>query len=306
MTILICGVSGFIGHHLARRLRAQGHYVMGVDIKLYEYGVLDVNEFRLVDLRSQVSCENLFRDTHFDEVYQLAADMGGAGYVFTGLHDADILNNSAQINLNIAKNCAESKVGKVFFSSSACVYSYPFTREDTASPDSDYGWEKLFSEKVYLAYKKNYGLNVRIARFHNIFGEEGSYDGGKEKAPAAICRKVIDADDEIEIWGNGEQTRSFLYIDECLDGIQKLMDSDFSGPVNIGSSEMVTINQLAEMCMEFKGKKLKIKYIDGPLGVKGRNSDNTLCELKLGWKPTRPLKEGLEKTYKWIKDQKSQ
>lgn len=301
MKILVLGSSGFIGSNLVKRLQNEGHQVAGVDLEMPKYGI-EADEFHQGDLRSQLFCERVF-SFPFDRVYQLAADMGGAGYIFTGEHDADIMYNSAQINLNVAHFAQKSGTKEIFYSSSACVYRDLNTNEQNANPDSDYGWEKLFSEKLYLAYHRNYGLNIRIARFHNIFGPNGTFQGGKEKSPAAICRKVILADDEIEIWGDGEQTRSFLYIDECLDGVERLMQSDFTGPVNIGSDEMVTINQLAEMAMEFKGKKLEIKHIDGPLGVRGRTSDNTLILKKLGWKPTQPLKQGLLITYQWIAKQ---
>jgi nucleoside-diphosphate-sugar epimerase len=252
----------------------------------------------------------------FDEVYQLAADMGGAGYIFTGDNDANVIHNSATINLNVVNECAKNKVKKVFYSSSACMYpehnqldpENPNCEESSAypaNPDSEYGWEKLFSERLYLAYARNYGLNVRIARFHNIFGPEGTWIGGKEKAPAAICRKVADSlmDEEIEVWGDGEQTRSFLYIDECLDGIRKLMESDFTGPVNIGSDQMISINNLTKLVIKLAGKRAGIKNISGPTGVRGRTSDNALIKEKLGWAPSQPLEVGLEKTYKWIQSQ---
>jgi nucleoside-diphosphate-sugar epimerase len=251
-----------------------------------------------------------------DEVYQLAADMGGAGYIFTGEHDACVMHNSATINLNVLEAGRLAGVKKFFYSSSACMYPEynqmdplnPKCSEDSAypaAPDSEYGWEKLFSERLYLAYMRNYAIQVRIARFHNIFGPEGTWDGGKEKAPAAVCRKVAQTPNggEIEIWGDGLQTRSFLYIDECLEGVRRLMDSDFPGPVNIGSEEMVTINQLATMIIDIAGKKLSVRHIPGPLGVRGRNSDNRLICEKLGWAPSRPLREGLEKTYHWIEEQ---
>jgi nucleoside-diphosphate-sugar epimerase len=252
----------------------------------------------------------------FDEVYQLAADMGGAGYIFTGEHDADVMHNSAQINLNMAYYGVKAGIKKIFYSSSACIYpeynqmdpDNPKCSEDSAypaAPDSEYGWEKLFSERLFFSFKRNYGLDVNIARFHNIFGPEGTWTDGREKAPAAMCRKVAETPDngEIEMWGDGKQTRSFLYIDECLEGIRRLMDSDFTGPVNIGSEEMVTINQLAEMAMDIAGKHLTIKHIPGPLGVRGRNSDNNLIGEKLGWKPSEPLKDGMIKTYNWIAQQ---
>ena len=258
----------------------------------------------------------LIVDRRFDEVYQLAADMGGAGFVFTGDNDADIMYNSGLINLNILKACLNRNIKRLFYSSSACIYPKynqtdphnPNCREDSAYPaypDSEYGWEKLFSERLYLSFQRNYGMEVRIARYHNIFGDEGTWRGGREKAPAAICRKVAQALDgsDIEIWGDGEQTRSFLYIDECLEGTVRLIRANFTGPVNIGSEEMVSINQLADMIIKISGKKLDKKYIDGPMGVRGRNSDNKLIQEKLGWKPTQPLEMGLRKTYAWIEAQ---
>jgi nucleoside-diphosphate-sugar epimerase len=267
-------------------------------------------------LRDQRVCKDISGDIHFDEVYQLAADMGGAGYVFTGEHDANIMHNSATINVNMAERCRITGVGKIFYSSSACIYP-KYNQEDPnnpkcsensaypALPDSEYGWEKLFSERLYLAYCRNYGMQIRIARFHNIFGPDGSWNDGREKAPAAICRKVAMAEDggEIEIWGDGRQTRSFLYIDECLEGVRRLMASEFTGPVNIGSEEMVTINQLTEIIMDIARKRLRIKHIDGPQGVRGRNSDNRFIFEKLGWRPSKPLKEGLRATYAWIEGQ---
>ncbi|PJA99526.1 MAG: NAD-dependent dehydratase [Ignavibacteriales bacterium CG_4_9_14_3_um_filter_30_11] len=277
-----------------------------------------IDDFRIGDLRNPIVVKEVI-DQPFDEVYQLAADMGGAGYIFTGNHDADVMHNSATINLNMAYHSQKAGVKKIFYSSSACMYpeynqmdpDNPKLSEDSAypaAPDSEYGWEKLFSERLYFAFNRNYGLDVRVARFHNIFGPQGTWTGGKEKAPAAMCRKVAEAikdgKNEIEIWGDGKQTRSFLFIDECLAGVRRLMDSEtFFGPVNIGSDEMVTINQLAEYAMEISGKKLNLKHIDGPLGVRGRNSDNTLIKEKLGWAPSRPLKDGLSKTYAWISEQ---
>jgi len=312
---LVLGAGGFIGGHLVKRLKEEGYWVRGVDLKEHEYTELPADEFILGDLRDPVVCNSVITDD-IDEVYQLAADMGGAGYIFTGEHDADVMHNSATINLNVASIAAKKKITKVFYSSSACMYPEhnqldplnPNCAEDSAypaNPDSEYGWEKLFSERMYLAYNRNYGLNVRIARFHNIFGPEGTWTGGKEKAPAAMCRKVAEAEDggSIEIWGDGEQTRSFLFIDECLDGVRRLMESDFTGPVNIGSDEMVTINQLAEMTADIAGKKLSLTHIDGPLGVRGRNSDNRMIEEKLGWRPTQSLRVGMEKTYAWIAEQ---
>ncbi len=311
---LVLGAGGFIGSHLVKRLKDEGYWVRGADIKKPEYSQTRADEFILGDLCDKIHCHKVL-DVPFDEVYQLAADMGGAGYIFTGNHDANVMHNSAGINLNIAGIAQKVGVGKIFYSSSACIYpeynqldpENPKCSEESAypaAPDSEYGWEKLFSERLYLAFHRNYGLNVRIARFHNIFGPNGTWRGGREKAPAAICRKVAETKDggEIEIWGDGKQTRSFLYIDECLEGVRRLMESDFTGPVNIGSEEMVTINQLAEMTMKIAGKKLSIKHIVGPLGVRGRNSDNKLFAEKMGWSPNQRLEVGLTKTYEWISD----
>ena len=312
---LICGAGGFIGSHLVSRLRNEGFWVRGVDLKYPEFAETDADDFVIGDLRDPYICRAVV-DRKFDEVYQFAADMGGAGFVFIGDNDADIMHNSGMINLNMLDACSKRNVKRIFYSSSACIYpeynqtepDNPNCAEDSAypaQPDSDYGWEKLFSERLYLAFHRNYDMEVRIARYHNIFGPLGTWDGGREKAPAAMCRKVAMAEDggEIEIWGDGEQTRSFLYIDECLEGTLRLTRSDWTGPVNIGSDEMVTINQLADMAMNIAGKKLTMKHIPGPLGVRGRNSDNRLIFEKLGWKPSRPLKEGMEKTYYWIKEQ---
>lgn len=312
---LVCGAGGFIGSHLVKKLKKEGFLVRGVDLKYPEFSETKADDFVIGDLRDPIVCRNV-TDRAFDEVYQLAADMGGAGFVFTGEHDSEIMHNSAMINLNMVDICSKVGVKKIFYSSSACVYpeynqmdpDNPKCSEDStypASPDSEYGWEKLFSERMYLSYSRNNGLTVRIARLHNIFGPEGTWQGGKEKAPAALCRKITEAPDdgEIEVWGDGKQTRSFLYIDECLEGIRRLMDSDFTGPVNIGSEEMITINGLAEMIMGIAGKTLIIKHVEGPLGVRGRNSDNTLIYKKLGWKPTWSLREGMEKTYAWIEKQ---
>jgi GDP-D-mannose 3',5'-epimerase len=312
---LVCGAGGFIGSHLVKLLKREGYWVRGVDLKYPEFSPTHADDFVIGDLRDQTVCKNV-TDRPFDELYQLAADMGGAGYIFTGDHDADVMHNSATINLNMVHLCQKIGVEKIFYSSSACIYpaynqlepNNPKTSEDSAypaAPDSEYGWEKLFSERMYLSYHRNYGLNVRIARFHNIFGPEGTWTGGREKAPAAICRKVAETPDggSIEIWGDGKQTRSFLYIDECLEGVRRLMRSNVVEPVNIGSEEMVTINHLAEMAMEIAGKKLKIEHVPGPLGVRGRNSDNKLIAEKLGWAPARPLREGLVKTYEWIEKQ---
>ena len=314
---LVCGAGGFIGSHLVKRLIKEDFWVRGVDLKYPEFAETEADDFVIGDLRDPRLCKSVV-DQRFDEVYQLAADMGGAGYVFTGENDADIMHNSAMINLNMLKACYERNVKRIFYSSSACVYpeynqmdpDNPNCAEDSvypAEPDSEYGWEKLFSERMYLAFQRNYGMEVRIARYHNIFGPEGSWCDGKEKAPAAICRKVAEAPDggEIEIWGDGKQTRSFLYIDECLEGSTRLMRSDFTGPVNIGSEEMVTINQLADMIMRIAGKELTRKHIEGPLGVKGRNSNNRLIYENLDWKPSQPLENGLRKTYAWIEEQVS-
>ncbi len=314
-TALVCGAGGFIGGHLVKKLKKEGFWVRGVDLKYPPFAPTQADDFVIGDLREQEVVRRVV-DRGFDEVYQLAADMGGAGFVFTGDNDANIIHNSALINLNMVEACYKRNVKKVFYSSSACIYpkynqedpDNPKTAEDSAypaNPDSEYGWEKLFSEHLYLSFYKNYGLDIRIARFHNIFGPEGSWNDGREKAPAAFCRKIAMAKDgsEIEMWGDGKQTRSFLYIDECLEGVRRLMDSDFIGPVNIGSEEMVTINQLAGMIMDIADKKLSIKHIPGPLGVRGRNSDNKLIKEKLGWEPNYPLKKGLEKTYNWINKQ---
>lgn len=312
---LVCGAGGFIGGHLVKKLKKEGFWVRGVDLHPHEYSDSPADDFVVGDLRDQKVAQQIL-DRHFDEVYQLAADMGGAGYIFSGEHDADVMHNSAQINLNIIYYGQTAGIKKIFFSSSACIYpaynqtdpKNPKLSEESAypaAPDSEYGWEKLFSERMYLAFHKNYDMEVRIARFHNVFGPEGSWNNGKEKSPAAMCRKVAEAEDggEIEVWGDGEQTRSYLYIDECLDGVRRLMDSDFIGPVNIGSEEMISINHLAQMVMDIAGKKLNIKHIDGPLGVRGRKSDNKLIREKLGWEPNTPLREGMEKTFAWIKAQ---
>ena len=311
---LVCGAGGFIGGHLVNRLKEEGYYVRGVDIKENEHGNMNADDWVLGDLRdpkvaNQV-CEGM------DEVYQLAADMGGAGYIFTGDNDAAVMHNSAMCNLNVLEASHQHKVGKIFYSSSACMYpehnqldpDNPKCSEGSAypaAPDSEYGWEKLFSERLYLSYNRNYGMEVRVARFHNIFGPQGTWTGGKEKAPAAFCRKVSETPEggTFEVWGDGKQTRSFLYIDECLDGIRRLMQSDFTGPVNIGSEEMIAINDFAKMVIDISGKTLNIKNIPGPEGVRGRNSDNDLIHEKLSWKPSRPLREGMEKTYKWIHSQ---
>ena len=312
---LVCGAGGFIGSNLVKRLKKEGYWVRGIDLKYPEFSKTKADDFVIGDLRNPDICRYVL-DQPFDEVYQLAADMGGAGYVFTGDNDADIMHNSALINLNMLKACYQRDIKKIFFSSSACIYpkynqtdpDNPKTAENSAYPaypDSEYGWEKLFSERLYLSFHRNHNMDIRIARFHNIFGPEGSWNDGREKAPAAFCRKVAEAPDggEIKMWGDGKQTRSFLYIDECLEAVMRLMKANFIGPINIGSEEMVTINGLAEMVMNIAGKKLRIKHIPGPLGVRGRNSDNQLIRDKLGWEPKYPLRNGLKKTYLWIKKQ---
>lgn len=313
---IVFGAGGFIGSHLVTALRQRNFWVKGVDLKYPDFSVTTADEFVIGDLRNPRFVQQVL-DFPYDEVYQLAADMGGAGFIFTGENDADVMHNSATINLNMLHYGSKIGVKKIFYSSSACIYpefnqsnpDRPLCTEDSAypaQPDSEYGWEKLFSERLYFAFKRNYNLNVKIARFHNIFGEEGTFEGGREKAPAAICRKIAQAKDgeQIEIWGDGLQTRSFLYIHECIEGIFKLMASnDFDGPVNIGSDEMVTINELANIVINISGKQLSLKHIDGPLGVRGRNSENTLIYEKLNWKPSKKLADGLKVTYQWINEQ---
>lgn len=314
-TALVCGAGGFIGSHLVKELKQQGFWVRGVDLKYPEFSETAADDFIIADLRDASTCRAAV-DRRFDEVYQLAADMGGAGYIFTGENDADIMHNSATINLNIVDACHKRNVKRIFYSSSACMYpehnqedpDNPNCRESSAypaAPDSEYGWEKLFSERLYLAYNRNHGMQCRVARYHNIFGPEGTWTGGKEKAPAAFCRKIAEAPDggDIQMWGDGKQTRSFLYIDECIKATLLLTRSDFEGPVNIGSEEMITINGLAEMIMRVAGKNLSIRHIPGPLGVRGRNSHNELIQQKLGWAPGEPLEEGIRKTYAWISEQ---
>lgn len=311
-TALVCGAGGFIGGHLVKKLKAEGFWVRGVDIKFHEHKESAADDFVVGDLREQYFCRAVI-DRKFDEVYQLAADMGGAGYIFTGEHDADVMHNSATINLNVLDAIHKRSIKRIFYSSSACMYP-AYNQEDPqnpncaessaypAAPDSEYGWEKLFSERLYMAYGRNHGIDARIARYHNIFGPEGTWAGGKEKAPAAVCRKVAMAanDGTIEIWGDGEQTRSFLYVDECVEGTIRLMRSDCAIPLNIGSEEMVTINELVEIVADISGKKIHTKHIPGPVGVRGRNSDNKLITEKLGWRPSASLRSGLEKTYAWI------
>jgi GDP-D-mannose 3',5'-epimerase len=335
-TALVLGAGGFIGSHLVKRLKSEGFWVRGVDLKRPEFEETAADDFLLYDLRDPKNVEAVMRlegynghplpckylpypfaeKLQFDEVYQLAADMGGAGYIFSGENDANVMHNSALINLNVVKEAVEQKVKRVFYSSSACMYpehnqldpENPNCEESSAypaNPDSEYGWEKLFSERMFLAFARNYGLTVRIARFHNIFGPQGTWNGGKEKAPAAMCRKVAEMLEggEIEVWGDGLQTRSFLYIDECVEGVLRLMRSDFEGPVNIGSEEMVTINKLAQYAIDISGKNITIKNVPGFTGVRGRNSDNKLIQEKLGWAPNYPLYNGLTETYKWISKQ---
>lgn len=325
--ILVCGAGGFIGGAMVKRLKQEGHWVRGVDIKKHEFLPMSriCDQYILCDLRDPGACEIVTKDV--DEVYQFASDMGGAGFIFTGNNDAEIMHNSAMINLNIAEFSVKNGVKRVFYSSSACIYpehnqldpDNPNCVEDSAypaDPDSEYGWEKLFSERMWLSFARNHGLEVRIARYHNIFGPEGTWDGGREKAPAAFCRKVAKAKDGdlIEVWGPGTQTRSFLFIDECIEATRRLMDSDFVGPVNIGSEEMISINDFAQMAINISEKDLRIYNIDGeefvekyghkcPIGVNGRNSDNALYEEKLGWVVSEPLLDGMKKTYHWIKKQ---
>jgi GDP-D-mannose 3', 5'-epimerase len=335
-TALVCGAGGFIGSHMVRRLKSEGYWVRGVDIKNPEYSETSADEFiignltdaRFVDrvVRFMGNSGNFYNtiperyQEPFDEIYQFAADMGGAGFVFSGDNDAEIMHNSAAINLNILESVKQlnqstnTNKTKIFYSSSACMYpeyaqmdvDNPGLKETDAypaGPDSEYGWEKLFSERIFLAYNRNHGIPVRIARYHNIFGPEGTWTGGREKSPAAMCRKVAELPvegGEIEIWGDGEQTRSFLYIDECIEATRRLMDSDFMGPVNIGSEEMVTINTLADTAAKVAGKTITKKHIDGPLGVRGRNSNNDLIREKLGWDYSQTLEEGISKTYEWI------
>ncbi len=312
---LVCGAGGFIGGHLVKRLKKEGYWVQGIDLKENEYGNMEADEFIIGDLRNPVVVKDaVTKDLH--EIYQLAADMGGAGFVFTGENDAAIMHNSALINLNVLEEARQKGIRKIFYSSSACMYpeynqldpNNPKCNEESAypaAPDSEYGWEKLFSERLYFAYHRNHGIDVRVARFHNIFGVQGTWEGGKEKAPAAMCRKVREATDggQIEVWGDGNQTRSFLYVDECVDGIRRLVESDFMGPVNIGSEEMISINDFAKMVIDISGKNISIKNIDGPTGVRGRNSDNYLIKEKLNWEPLQPLRAGMEKTYSWISKQ---
>jgi len=318
---LVCGAGGFIGSHMVKRLKKEGYWVRGVDIKYPEFSLSEADEFMIGDLTNQIFCEQASNKI-FDEIYQFAADMGGAGYIFTGDHDADVMNNSVSINLNLLRYVKENHLSvgrapKIFYSSSACIYpehnqlnpNTPDCREKTAypaNPDSEYGWEKLFSERLYLAYSRNYNIPVRIARYHNVFGPEGTWEGGREKAPAAICRKVAELSPQggtIEVWGDGLQTRSFLFIDECIEATYRLMQSDFDEPINIGSEEMVSINQLVDTTAKVSGKDVTINHIDGPLGVRGRNSNNDLIREKLNWNYAMTLEQGISKTYDWIEKQ---
>ena len=312
---LVCGAGGFIGSHMVKKLKSEGYWVRGADKKYPEFSMSEADEFLRGDLTGQTFCD-MVCNIEFDEIYQFAADMGGAGYIFTGEHDADVMNNSATINLNILRNVKDYKP-KIFFSSSACMYpehnqldpNTPDCREDTAypaNPDSEYGWEKLFSERLYLSYHRNYDVPVRIARYHNIFGPEGTWTGGREKAPAAICRKVAElpkGGGSIEVWGDGLQTRSFLFVDECVEATYRLVQSDFTGPVNIGSEEMVSINELVDIAAKVADKEVEKNHIDGPLGVRGRNSNNDLIREKLDWDYTMTLEEGIKKTYDWINEE---
>jgi len=317
-TALVCGAGGFIGHHLVRRLKSEGLRVHAVDLKRPAFSSSAADEFVQGDLRDPDVVRAVV-DRPFDEVYQLAADMGGAGYIFTGAHDADILRNSATINLNVLEACRRQAVGRVFYASSACIYpaqgqadpAAPDCHEESAypaDPDSAYGWEKLFSERLYLAYARNHAMTCRIARYHNVFGPEGTWQGGREKAPAAICRKVAAAPDggRIRIWGDGRQTRSFLHVEECIEGTLRLMRSDAGLPLNIGSDERITINGLARQVIRLSGKTVSIENVPGPQGVRGRCSDNSLIRARLGWAPSRPLAEGLAETYDWIARQVAQ
>lgn len=312
---LVLGGGGFIGNHMVNRLKAEGFWVRAVDLKYPSFSKTFADEFVIGNLTHQYFVDSVI-DQRFDEIYQFAADMGGAGYIFTGEHDADVMYNSAMINLNVLRQCTRTGNIRIFYSSSACMYpehnqldpTNPNCEESSAypaNPDSEYGWEKLFSERLYLSYSRNYGIDARIARYHNIYGPLGTYDGGREKSPAALCRKIAKANngDEIEIWGDGEQTRSFLYIDECIEGTVRLLRSNCNVPVNIGSDEMVSINQMVDVISKIAGKQIVKKHISGPLGVRGRNSHNVLIEQKLGWKPNYSLHDGLTHTYNWINKQ---
>lgn len=315
---VVLGAGGFIGSHLVKRLKKEGYEVTGVDLKYPEYSKTEADEFVIGDLRDAKVVSEVISE-RLDEVYQLAADMGGAGYIFTGDNDAHVMHNSALINLHVANECVKKNVGRLFYSSSACVYpernqmdpDNPRCEEDSvypAAPDSEYGWEKLFSERMYFSFARNHGLSVRVARFHNIYGPEGAWNNGKEKAPAAICRKVAQAKDGgiVEVWGDGKQTRSFLYIEDCLDAVRALVQSDFEGPVNIGSEEMIAINDFTKLVADLSGKNVSIKNIEGPTGVRGRSSDNRLVAQKVGWQPKFDLRQGMTETYRWVAAQAAQ
>jgi len=312
---LVCGGGGFIGNHMITRLKREGFWVRAIDLKYPNFSKSEADEFVIADLREPASCRDAI-NLSFDEIYQFAADMGGAGYIFTRENDAAIMASSASININVLQAAVASRSKRIFYSSSACIYpehnqadpENPICAEDSAypaNPDSDYGWEKLFSERLYLAFQRNHGIDVRIARYHNVFGPLGTWDGGREKAPAAMCRKIAQTPDggDVEIWGDGTQTRSFLFIDECLEGSLRLMRSSHTGPFNVGSSEIISINALAAMVARIAGKSIQLKHIPGPLGVRGRTSDNVLIAQTLGWAPSRPLYEGLELTYQWVSEQ---
>jgi GDP-D-mannose 3', 5'-epimerase len=308
--VLVCGAGGFIGTHLVTSLKKQGFYVVGADLKYPKFSQTDADEFFIADLRNKNDVAKVLSND-IKTIYQLAADMGGAGYIFTGKNDADIMHNSGLINLNVVDEMIKKGINEIFYTSSACVYSEynqldpdnPLCSEESAypaAPDSEYGWEKLFSERLYLNFAKNYNLRVRIARLHNVFGPLGSWNDGREKAPAALCRKVAESDGVIEVWGDGNQTRSFLYIDECIQGIHHIQNSDYNHPLNLGSERMMSMNNLARLIAKIADKNITIKNIPGPLGVKGRNSHNQLIRQVLGWEPKDMLEEGIKQTYNWI------
>jgi GDP-D-mannose 3', 5'-epimerase len=313
--ILVLGAGGFIGTHLVTYLKSQGYYVIGADLKLPKFSTSDADEFVIADLTIPENVDRLVTEEIY-EIYQLAADMGGAGYVFTKVHDADIMRSNVRINLNVIDAAVKNSVKRIFYSSSACVYpeynqldpANPVCTEHSvypADPDSEYGWEKLFSERLFLTHARNYGLRVRIARFHNIFGPLGSWNDGREKAPAATCRKVAMSEygDSVDVWGPGTQTRSFLYIDECLEGIARIMASDCEVPVNLGSTRSISINDLTQLVATLANKTVHINNIPGPIGVMGRVSDNTLIRNQLDWEPKDTLEYGLLQTYRWIQSE---
>jgi nucleoside-diphosphate-sugar epimerase len=311
--ILVCGAGGFIGTHLVNSLKKLGHYVIGADIKKPEYSITNADEFHLLDLRSQESVSKLIT-TDIYEIYQLAADMGGAGYILTGQNDADVMHNSLLINLNIAKEMVNKNVKRILYTSSACVYpehnqqdpNNPLCSEDSvypAAPDSEYGWEKLFSERLYMTFERNYGIRTRIVRLHNVFGPLGSWNNCKEKAPAALCRKVAESNGVVEVWGPGTQTRSFLFIDECIEGMHKIMASEYNKPLNLGSERLISINGLVSLIANRARKNIEIKNIEGPIGVMGRTSHNKLIQEVTGWQPNEDLEKGIDITYKWIVEQ---